>query len=127
MLLKKILGKLVWWFRSLFLGHQEEPPTVPPVIGMQFEPNPSGIPFYTVYIPTLDGRFYYLSDTPYSPGEIVRIPFGPEDREVFGIVEGVRRYPVNRTPLPLWKMKYILGKAPRQIADTYRRLSQQRK
>lgn len=80
-----------------------------------------GITFYTVYIPTLDGRFYYLSDTDYPAGEIVRIPFGYEDKEIFGIVEGSRCFPYGKTPLPMWKMKYILGKAPEPIAEEYRR------
>ena len=81
----------------------------------------SGITFYTVYIPTLDGRFYYLSDTDYPAGEIVRIPFGYEDQEIFGIVEISQCFPYGKTPLPMWKMKYILGKAPEPIAREYRR------
>lgn len=84
--------------------------------------SPKGIPFYTVYIPTLDGRFDYLSNQVYIPGEIVSIPFGPEDRELFGIVETVQSYPYGKTPLPMWKMKYILGKAPQAIIDEYHRL-----
>ena len=125
MFLKKIFRRLVRLFRSLFSRRHTVPPAVRLETEMRAGENPAELPFYTVYIPTLDGRFYYLSDTPYSPGDIVRIPFGPEDREIFGIVEEVRRYPIHRTPLPLWKMKYILGKAPWQIADTYRRLRQQ--
>lgn len=124
MFLNRIFRRLVRWFRSLFSKPHTVPPAVPPETEARVEENPADLPFYTVYIPTLDGRFFYLSDTPYSSGDIVRIPFGPEDREIFGIVEEVRRYPIHRTPLPLWKMKYILGKAPRQIADTYRRLTQ---
>lgn len=81
------------------------------------------ITFYTVYIPTLDGRFYYLSNTEYPPGEIVRIPFGYADREILGIVREINRFPYNKTPLPMWKMKYILGKAPQPIAEEYRRLT----
>lgn len=84
-------------------------------------PSCPGITFYTVYIPTLDGRFYYLSDTDYPTGEIVRIPFGYEDKEIFGIVEKSQRFAYDKTPLPMWKMKYILGKAPKVIVDEYHR------
>lgn len=77
--------------------------------------------FYTVYIPSLDGRFDYLSTTDYPPGQIVVIPFGPEDRETLGIVERAVFYPYDKLPLPLWKMKYILDKAPEPIAAEYRR------
>ncbi|MGM9603818.1 MAG: hypothetical protein ACI3XG_02005 [Faecousia sp.] len=94
----------------------------PPVAARETE-NSTGITFYTVYIPTLDGRFFYLSSTDYPLGEIVRIPFGHQDKEIFGIVEKSQCFPYERTPLPMWKMKYILGKAPKPIADEYRRLS----
>lgn len=94
--------------------------SAPPVAARETESG-AGITFYTVYIPTLDGRFFYLSNTDYPPGEIVRIPFGCQDREIFGIVEKVQRFPYEKTPLPMWKMKYILGKAPQPIADEYRR------
>ena len=90
------------------------PPIVVPETGS------SGITFYTVSIPTLDGRFYYLSDTDYPVGEIVRVPFGHEDREIFGIVEAFQCFPYDKAPLPMWKMKYILGIAPRPIAEEYR-------
>ena len=49
------------------------------------------------------------------------IPFGPEDRETLGIVEKAVFYPYGKLPLPLWKMKYILDKAPEAIAAEYRR------
>ena len=77
------------------------------------------ITFYTVYIPTMDGRFFYLSNTDYPPGAIVRIPFGSQDREIFGIVEKSQCFPYEKAPFPLWKMKYILAEAPKAIADTY--------
>lgn len=101
------------------LQRAQEAKHAPPIAAP--ETGRSGITFYTVYIPTLDGRFYYLSDTDYPAGEIVRIPFGYEDKEIFGIVEASQRFPYDRTPLPMWKMKYILGKAPKPIAEEYRR------
>lgn len=101
---------------QIALEAKNTPPIPPPEIL-----SGPGITFYTVYIPTLDGRFYYLSDTDYPAGEIVRIPFGYEDKEIFGIVEKSQRFAFDKTPLPMWKMKYILGKAPKVIADAYHR------
>ena len=101
------------------LQRGQEASHVPPISAP--ETGRRGITFYTVYIPTLDGRFYYLSDTAYPAGEIVRVPFGYEDKEIFGIVETSQCFPYDKTPLPMWKMKYILEKAPEPIAEEYRR------
>ena len=133
----KLLRLLVQWLRKLFrrqsgaAPHDEaaNPPKAPTPTGPcspkdtvppRSPAPPVGLPFYTVYIPTLDGRFYYLSTTDYPAGEIVVVPFGPEDREIPGIVEGAQFFPYGKTPLPLWKMKYILDKAPEPIAEIYR-------
>lgn len=133
----KLLRLLVQWLRKLFrrqsgaAPHDEaaNPPKAPTPTGPcspkdavppRSPDPPVGLTFYTVYIPTLDGRFYYLSTTDYPAGEIVVVPFGPEDREIPGIVEGAQFFPYGKTPLPLWKMKYILDKAPEPIAEIYR-------
>ena len=58
MFLKKIFRRLARWFRSLFSKHHTVPPSVPPETEMRSGENPAELPFYTVYIPTLDGRFY---------------------------------------------------------------------
>ena len=107
--------RLIEWFKALFRRKK-------PVSSVSAEEETeTGILVYTVYIPTLDGRFDYLGIEAYSPGEIVLIPFGAEDRELAGIVEKQQRYPVDKLPLPLWKMKYILGKAPEAIVKEYLR------
>ena len=122
MRLPAFFQRIIRWFRGL-LPIAEKEAAVPPDSAGTLSPAPTvGITFYTVYIPTLDGRFDYLSTTDYPPGEIVVIPFGPEDREILGIVEASRFYPYGKQPLPLWKMKYILDIAPEPIAAEYRRL-----
>lgn len=131
---------MVQWFRKLFrrqpgaaphddsnnspkapdsVGQCVPKEAAPPVPPRSPDP-PVGLTFYTVYIPTLDGRFYYLSTTDYPAGEIVVVPFGPEDREIPGIVESAQFFPYGKTPLPLWKMKYILNRAPEPIAEIFR-------
>ena len=115
----KWVSRLIQWFKGLF---RRRP--VPAAAAGPTEKAAPGITFFTVYIPTLDGRFEYLGTEDYASGEIVIIPFGPEDREIFGIVEKQQRYPVDKLPLPLWKMKYILGKAPEAIVKEYGRLNQ---
>ena len=106
---------------SRFSRKKPEPP-VPEIKSPPPQEAAGGILVYTVYIPSLDGRFDYLAVEPYSPGEIVTIPFGGEDREIFGIVKERQRYPLDKLPLPLWKMKYILGKAPEAVAEAYGQL-----
>ena len=113
------ISRLLQWFKGLFRRRPVSDAAAGPT-----EKAAPGITFFTVYIPTLDGRFDYLGTEDYAPGEIVSIPFGPEDREIFGIVEKQQRYPVDKLPLPLWKMKYILGKAPEAIVKEYGRLNQ---
>ena len=120
MTLPKILQRILQWLRRLFKGSTDESYPRPAASGLHA--TAVGLTFYTVYIPTLDGRFDYLSTADYLPGEIVIIPFGPEDREILGIVEGAQFYPYGKMPLPLWKMKYILDKAPEPIKEEYRRL-----
>ena len=119
MRLSKLLRGFIQRFRRGIKQQDAEaqPAPLPPAPAV-------GVTFYTVYIPTLDGRFDYLSTTDYPPGEIVIIPFGPEDREILGIVEGAQFYPYGKMPLPLWKMKYILDKAPEPITEEYRRLKE---
>ena len=120
MTLPKTLQRIAQSLRRLFKEPTDESHHRPAAPGLQ--PEAVGLTFYTVYIPTLDGRFDYLSTTDYPPGEVVIIPFGPEDREILGIVEGTQFYPYGKMPLPLWKMKYILDKAPEPIKEEYRRL-----
>ena len=110
------ISRLLQWFKGLF---RRRP--VPADAAVPREKASSGIPLFTVYIPTLDGRFDYLSAVDFSPGDIVVIPFGAEDREICGIVEKRQRYPVDKLPLPLWKMKYILEKAPEAVVKEYLR------
>lgn len=117
MRLPNFLNSIVQRFRTLFRRQPKETP----VTAHRSPDPPVGLTFYTVYIPTLDGRFDYLSTTDYPSGEIVVIPFGPEDKEILGIVECSRFYPYGKMPLPLWKMKYILDRAPEPIAEEYRR------
>lgn len=117
----KWLSRFVQWFKGLFRKKKQPSPVPLEKIIPPQEPT-NGILVYTVYIPTLDGRFDYLAAEPYSPGEIVTIPFGGEDREIFGIVEKRQRYPLDKLPLPLWKMKYILEKAPEAVTEAYRHL-----
>ncbi len=117
MRLPNFLNSIVQRFRTLF---RRQPKEMPATAHRSPDP-PVGLTFYTVYIPTLDGRFDYLSTTDYPAGEIVVIPFGPEDKEILGIVESARFYPYGKMPLPLWKMKYILDRAPEPIAEEYRR------
>ena len=115
MALSQWLRQLAQWLTGLFqkTPKKQELPS---------QDAPPGITFYTVYIPTLNGRFSYLGIDTYVPGDVVVIPFGPEDKQIFGIVEKVQTHPYGKTPLPMWKMKYILGKAPQAIIEEYRRL-----
>lgn len=80
--------------------------------------------YYSVLIPTLNGEFHYLSTQEYQPEDIVCIPFGVENRMIYGIVKEIFTQDYWEMPLPLWKMKYIDSKAPEAIAEEYRRLTQ---
>lgn len=88
-------------------------------------PNPQGdgisqeITYYRVYIPTLDGNFFYLGLKEYAPGDIVVIPFGGENRIIYGIIREKFRREYWKMPLPLWKMKYIASNAPQEICAEY--------
>lgn len=115
--LAAVIRRFIRWLRGLF---RKAPAEGRQKVSLS-PASPVGLIFYTVYIPSLDGRFDYLSTTDYPPGQIVVIPFGPEDRETLGIVERAVFYPYGKLPLPLWKMKYILDKAPEAIAAEYRR------
>ena len=115
----KWLRSLMQWLKRLFPRAPRQQETQSPNKSV---PTLQRITFYTVYIPTLDGRFEYLGVEAYAPGDIVTIPFGREDRAIFGIIEKSQHYAYGETPLPMWKMKYILGYAPEQIAEEYRRL-----
>ena len=84
------------------------------------EETPTQMTYYSVYIPTLQGAFYYLGSQVYAVGDIVSIPFGRENNIIFGIVEGIVCDEYWKLPIPLWKMKYIEGKAPQAVADEYR-------
>lgn len=106
------------WFKGLF-RRQTQISQVPGDSSVSSPVRGNGILVYTVYIPTLDGRFDYLGAEDYRPDDIVVIPFGAEDREICGIVEKRQRYPVDKLPLPLWKMKYILDKAPEAVVQEY--------
>lgn len=108
--------RFLQWFKSLFRRKKQIPPA-PADWAVPSQEAEKGFLLYTVYIPTLDGRFDYLGVGEYAPGDVVFIPFGAEDRQICGIVEKRQRYPVDKLPLPLWKMKYILGKAPEAGAD----------
>lgn len=112
--------RFLQWFKGLFRRKKQIPP-VPADWAVPARDREKGVLVYTVYIPTLDGRFDYLSAVDFSPGDIVVIPFGAEDREICGIVEKRQRYPVDKLPLPLWKMKYILEKAPEAVVKEYLR------
>lgn len=79
------------------------------------------IVYYSVFIPSMNGHFYYLAMQDFQPGDIVVIPFGAEDTLICGIVKEVFRRDYWKMPLPLWKMKYIDSMAPAEIADEYRR------
>lgn len=85
------------------------------------EGTPTQMTYYSVYIPTLKGAFYYLGSQVYAIGDIVSIPFGRENNIIFGIVEGILCDEYWKLPIPLWKMKYIEGKAPQAVVDEYRR------
>ena len=113
------LRKLMQWFLGLFRKPAEKRQVPVPQESGTGAP---GIAFSPVSIPTLDARVDYLAVEAYAPGDIVTIPFGPEDREIFGIVEKLQVYSYLKTPLPMWKMKYILGKAPQAIVEEYHRL-----
>ena len=89
------------------------------------EETPTQMTYYSVYIPTLQGAFYYLGSQVYAVGDIVSIPFGRENNIIFGIVEGIVCDEYWKLPIPLWKMKYIEGKAPQAVADEYRRQNAQ--
>lgn len=112
--------RLIEWVKGLFRREKPVAP-IPADERLPIREVETGIPVYTVYIPTLDGRFDYLGIEAYSPGEIVIIPFGAEDQQICGIVKKRQRYPVDKLPLPLWKMKYILGKAPEVVVQEYLR------
>ena len=75
--------------------------------------------YYSVFIPTLGGHFYYLGAAEYQPDDIVSIPFGGENKMIYGIVTEVFHQNYWEIPLPLWKMKYIDSKAPQAVADEY--------
>lgn len=79
------------------------------------------IVYYSVFIPSMNGHFYYLAMQDFQPGDIVVIPFGAEDTLICGIVKEVFRRDYWKMPLPLWKMKYIDSMAPAEIADEYRK------
>ena len=83
------------------------------------EPRRTEITYYSVHIPTMNGRFYYLGTQQYHPGDIVTIPFGGENKLICGIVEEVFCKDYWKMPLPLWKMKYIDATAPQEIAEEY--------
>lgn len=116
----KWLSRILQWFKTLFRCKKPVPP-VSAEWEMPSNETDSSFLVYTVYIPTLDGRFDYLGTGDYSPDDIVVIPFGAENRKICGIVEKRQRYPVDKLPLPLWKMKYILGKAPEPVVKEYLR------
>lgn len=78
------------------------------------------IHYYAVYIPSLDGRFYYLANEAYRVGDVVTIPFGRENALIYGTVQEVLCTDYWKMPLPLWKMKYIDSKAPQAVAEEYR-------
>ena len=80
--------------------------------------------YYSVFIPTMNGHFYYLSMQNFQPGDIVVIPFGAENMLIYGIVKEVFCKDYWKMPLPLWKMKYIDSIAPKEIADEYQGFSQ---
>lgn len=84
------------------------------------EGTPTQMTYYSVYIPTLKGAFYYLGSQVYTIGDIVSIPFGRENNIIFGIVEGILCDEYWKLPIPLWKMKYIEGNAPQAVVDEYR-------
>lgn len=84
------------------------------------EGTPTQMTYYSVYIPTLKGAFYYLGSQVYTIGDIVSIPFGRENNIIFGIVEGILCDDYWKLPIPLWKMKYIEGNAPQAVVDEYR-------
>lgn len=79
------------------------------------------IVYYSVFIPTMNGHFYYLAMQDFRPGDIVVIPFGAENVLIYGIVKEVFCKDYWKMPLPLWKMKYIDSMAPKEIADEYRK------
>lgn len=84
------------------------------------EGTPTQITYYSVYIPTLKGAFYYLGSQVYTIGDIVSIPFGRENNIIFGIVDDILCDEYWKLPIPLWKMKYIEGNAPQAVVDEYR-------
>lgn len=84
--------------------------------------HPAQVTYYGVYIPTLNGRFYYLGTQAYQEGDIVSIPFGREDTMIFGIVNEILCDDYWKMPIPLWKMKYIHSKAPQNVTDTYQHM-----
>ncbi len=79
------------------------------------------VTYYSVFIPTLNGHFYYLGIQKYQTGDVVAIPFGGENKMIYGVVKEVFCQDYWKMPLPLWKMKYIDSKAPQAIAEEYRR------
>lgn len=88
-------------------------------------PNPHGegtspeVTYYRVYIPSLDGHFYYLGLEEFTSGDLVAIPFGGENRIIYGIIREKIRRAYWEMPLPLWKMKYIASLAPDQVKREY--------
>lgn len=82
--------------------------------------------YYSVYIPSLDGCFYYLGTQEFHPEDIVLIPFGGENRMIYGIVKQVLNQDYWKMPIPMWKMKYIDSKAPEAVIAEYWQQMQQR-
>lgn len=89
------------------------------VPNQQGEGNSPEVTYYRVYIPTLDGHFYYLGLEEYAPGDLVAIPFGGENKIIYGIIQERFHQEYWKMPIPLWKMKYIASPAPEQVKREY--------
>lgn len=100
------------WDTAMELKNRKSNSVTPP-------PENYDVIYYSVKIPSLKSSFYYMSNTPFVPGDIVEIPFGKEESNIYGIVESVNYYTFRTAPLPLWKMKYIYGFAPPEIVSKY--------
>ncbi len=83
------------------------------------EGNSPEVTYYRVYIPSLDGHFYYLGLEEFATGDLVAIPFGGENKIIYGIIREKFRQEYWKMPLPLWKMKYIASHAPEQVKREY--------
>ena len=59
--------------------------------------------YYSVLIPTLNGEFHYLSTQEYQPEDIVRIPFGVENRMIYGIVKEISTRTTGKCRFPFGK------------------------